>query len=113
MDKENPKVEQLHQPENAAVVDDNNEDKGAGQRALLAQKLKQTQNSFVSPTDNLMTPVTAKLANHKKKNFSKAKPVQLTDRFQSTLPQDSPQSTKRQDNPFDESTKGNAEDTPL
>lgn len=42
MDKENPKVEQLHHPEAAAVVDDQSEDKGAGQRALLAQKLKQT-----------------------------------------------------------------------
>lgn len=40
--KENPQVEQLHHPESAAVVDDQNEDKGAGQRALLAQKLKQT-----------------------------------------------------------------------
>ncbi|EIM20169.1 hypothetical protein E3Q22_01450 [Wallemia mellicola] len=104
--KENP-VEQLHHPEAAAVVEDQNDDKGAGQRALLAQKLKQTSNSFVSPTDNLMTPVTAKLANHKKKNFSKAKPVQLTDRFQSTLPTDSPQSVKRHDNPFDQSESSN------
>lgn len=39
--KENP-VEQLHHPEAAAVVEDQNDDKGAGQRALLAQKLKQT-----------------------------------------------------------------------
>lgn len=37
-----PKIESLHHPEVAAVVNDQKEDKSAGQRALLAQKLKST-----------------------------------------------------------------------
>ncbi|EKM80321.1 hypothetical protein AGABI1DRAFT_113519 [Agaricus bisporus var. burnettii JB137-S8] len=52
---------------------------GMGAKALLAKKFAKTHNpNFVSPTDNLMTPVSQKLNAAKKKQFSKgAKPVQL------------------------------------
>ncbi|BFZ59352.1 hypothetical protein YB2330_000360 [Saitoella coloradoensis] len=52
------------------------------QRQLLAKKLQQNAgSSFASPTDNLMSPCTAKLQAHKKKHFAKGKPVSLAGAF--------------------------------
>ncbi|KAG9001883.1 hypothetical protein FRB90_011469 [Tulasnella sp. 427] len=46
---------------------------GSGAKALLAKKMAKTNNpSTVSPTDNLLTPCTAKIAQAKKKHFTKA-----------------------------------------
>ncbi|KAF9263447.1 hypothetical protein L218DRAFT_999339 [Marasmius fiardii PR-910] len=52
---------------------------GMGAKALLAKKMAKSHNpTYVSPTDNMMTPCTQKLSAAKKKHFSKtAKPVQL------------------------------------
>ncbi|TEB30227.1 hypothetical protein FA13DRAFT_1734053 [Coprinellus micaceus] len=62
-------------PLNKNVV--NNPEMGA--KALLAKRMAKSHNpAFISPTDNLMTPVTQKLAAAKKKQFAKGtKPVQL------------------------------------
>ncbi|KAG1872559.1 hypothetical protein C8R48DRAFT_746216 [Suillus tomentosus] len=50
----------------------NNAIPGMGMKALLAKKLAKTNNpKFVSPTDNLMTPVTQKLNAAKQKHFTK------------------------------------------
>ncbi|KAG8855631.1 hypothetical protein FRB96_006826 [Tulasnella sp. 330] len=47
-----------------------------GQKALLAKKMAKTNNpSTISPTDNLMTPCTAKLTQAKKKHFNKGASV--------------------------------------
>ncbi|KAG5639020.1 hypothetical protein H0H81_007928 [Sphagnurus paluster] len=56
-----------------------NQAPGMGARALLAKKMAKNHNpTFISPTDNLMTPVTQKLNAAKKKHFTKgAKHVQL------------------------------------
>ena len=50
-----------------------------GAKALLNRKIAKSHNpAFISPTDNLMTPVTQKLNAARKKNFEKgAKPKQL------------------------------------
>ncbi|KAH7930091.1 hypothetical protein BV22DRAFT_1001552 [Leucogyrophana mollusca] len=50
---------------------------GMGMKALLAKKMAKSNNpKFVSPTDNLMTPVTQKLNAAKQKRFTKgAKPM--------------------------------------
>ncbi|KAF9006422.1 hypothetical protein BDQ17DRAFT_1423312 [Cyathus striatus] len=55
-----------------------NQAPGMGAKALLAKKLAKSNNpTYISPTDNLMTPVTQKLNAAKKKHFEKgAKPVQ-------------------------------------
>jgi len=52
---------------------------GMGAKALLAKKLAKSHNpTYISPTDNLMTPCTQKLSAAKKKHFSKgAKPISL------------------------------------
>ncbi|CAE6428408.1 unnamed protein product [Rhizoctonia solani] len=49
----------------------------AGAKALLAKKLAQKENSAAvsSPTDNMMTPTTAKINAVKKKHFTKGKPL--------------------------------------
>jgi len=51
---------------------------GMGAKALLAKRMAKNINpTFISPTDNLMTPCTQKISAAKKKNFSKgAKPMQ-------------------------------------
>ncbi|EIM88066.1 uncharacterized protein STEHIDRAFT_94973 [Stereum hirsutum FP-91666 SS1] len=51
---------------------------GAGARALLAKRMAKGQNpTYVSPTDNMLTPCTKKLDAAKKKHFTKgtAKPM--------------------------------------
>lgn len=48
----------------------------AGAKALLAKKMAQKDNPItVSPTDNMMTPTTAKISQVKKKHFTKGKPI--------------------------------------
>ncbi|CAE6462963.1 unnamed protein product [Rhizoctonia solani] len=49
----------------------------AGAKALLAKKLAQKENQAMvsSPTDNMMTPTTAKINAVKKKHFTKGKPL--------------------------------------
>ncbi|KAJ7638776.1 hypothetical protein FB45DRAFT_1055014 [Roridomyces roridus] len=61
-------IQPLHNPEQAAHV-----------VALLAKKMAKSLNpTFISPTDNLMTPCTQKLSAAKKKHFNKgSKPIQL------------------------------------
>ncbi|KAA8901725.1 hypothetical protein FN846DRAFT_956844 [Sphaerosporella brunnea] len=51
------------------------------QRQLLQQKLAQPPIEFSSPTDQMMTPVSRKLADQKKKVFSRAKPGSLASRL--------------------------------
>ncbi|KAG6854751.1 hypothetical protein C0991_001178 [Blastosporella zonata] len=80
-------IQPLHNPSQAAhvVVPQAplgmvaNQAPGMGAKALLAKKMAKNHNpNFISPTDNLMTPVTQKLNAAKKKQFNKAtKPVQL------------------------------------
>ncbi|KAF8320911.1 hypothetical protein DL93DRAFT_2224608 [Clavulina sp. PMI_390] len=77
----------LHNPSQAAVVQPPQAPvggsssgatvPGAGAKALLAKKMAKSSNpSTVSPTDNLMTPVSAKLNQAKKKHFTKpVKPI--------------------------------------
>jgi len=50
---------------------------GMGVKALLAKKMAKGGNpTYISPTDNLMTPCTQKLSAHKQKHFTKgAKPM--------------------------------------
>ncbi|KAF7301629.1 hypothetical protein MIND_00728400 [Mycena indigotica] len=80
-------IQPLHNPAQAATVvvpkaplgNVANQPAGMGAKALLAKKMAKTMNpTFVSPTDNLMTPCTQKLSAAKKKHFTKgAKPIQL------------------------------------
>jgi hypothetical protein len=49
-----------------------------GAKTLLARKFSNQNSAYVSPTDNLVTPVSQKLNAAKKKHFTKStKPVQL------------------------------------
>ncbi|KAH9483067.1 hypothetical protein JR316_0005167 [Psilocybe cubensis] len=80
-------IQPLHNPSQAAQIvvpqaplgSVANQAPGMGAKALLAKKMAKTHNpAFISPTDNLMTPVTQKLNAAKKKHFNKStKPVQL------------------------------------
>ncbi|KAG6814210.1 hypothetical protein H0H92_000887 [Tricholoma furcatifolium] len=80
-------IQPMHNPSQAAHIvvpqaplgNVANQAPGMGAKALLAKKMAKTHNpNFISPTDNLMTPVTQKLNAAKKKQFNKgAKPVQL------------------------------------
>ncbi|KAF8974315.1 hypothetical protein BDZ97DRAFT_2069259 [Flammula alnicola] len=56
-----------------------NQAPGMGAKALLAKKMAKSLNpTYISPTDNMMTPCTQKLSAAKKKHFNKTtKPVQL------------------------------------
>ncbi|KAL1739839.1 hypothetical protein HDZ31DRAFT_48691 [Schizophyllum fasciatum] len=79
-------VQPLHNPSQAATVvlpqaplgNVLNQAPGMGAKALLAKRMPKAQNaSYVSPTDNMMTPCTQKLNAAKKKQFNRAKPTQL------------------------------------
>ncbi|KAJ7283695.1 hypothetical protein C8J57DRAFT_1462685 [Mycena rebaudengoi] len=77
----------LHNPAQAAHVvvpkaplgNVANQAPGMGAKALLAKKMAKNLNpTYISPTDNLMTPCTQKLSAAKKKHFTKGtKPKQL------------------------------------
>lgn len=76
----------MHNPSQAAQVsvpqaplgNVANRGSGMGAKTLLAKKFSNQNSSIVSPTDNLVTPVSQKLNAVKKKHFTKpAKPVQL------------------------------------
>jgi len=78
-------IHPLHNPQNAAHVTipqaplgnatngpTNQGPPGMGARALLAKRMAKTQNpAYISPTDNLLTPVTQKIGAAKKKHFNK------------------------------------------
>ncbi|KAJ6539301.1 hypothetical protein B0H19DRAFT_960731 [Mycena capillaripes] len=80
-------IQPLHNPAQAAHVvvpkaplgNVGNQPAGMGAKALLAKKMAKNLNpTYISPTDNLMTPCTQKLTAAKKKHFTKgAKPIQL------------------------------------
>ncbi|KAF5363638.1 hypothetical protein D9756_000663 [Leucocoprinus leucothites] len=80
-------IQPLHNPSQAAQVvvpqaplgNVVNQAPGMGAKALLAKKFAKAHNpNFISPTDNLMTPITQKLNAAKKQQFTKgAKPTQL------------------------------------
>ncbi|KAF9569068.1 hypothetical protein CPC08DRAFT_702182 [Agrocybe pediades] len=80
-------IQPLHNPSLAAHVvvpqaplgNVANQGPSLGAKALLAKKMAKSHNpAFISPTDNMMTPVTQKLNAAKKKHFTKTtKPVQL------------------------------------
>ncbi|KZT62273.1 hypothetical protein CALCODRAFT_505616 [Calocera cornea HHB12733] len=90
-----PHVEPLHHPEQAALqprkeplsnvtnnVDNQAEQVSLGQKALLANRMAKHNNpKMISPTDNFMTPVSAKLSQVKKKHFGKGKPTDLANKF--------------------------------
>ncbi|KAJ7894707.1 hypothetical protein B0H14DRAFT_2431627 [Mycena olivaceomarginata] len=89
---------------------------GMGAEALLQKKMGKSLNpTYISPTDNLMTPCTQKLSAAKKQHFKKsAKPIQLfgsteerakesdDDSHQSneTQPQQAPAMDVDDENPF-------------
>ncbi|KIO19506.1 hypothetical protein M407DRAFT_246149 [Tulasnella calospora MUT 4182] len=75
-------IQPLHNPNQAAQVQVPQAPLGnatnsmyngvSGAKALLAKKMAKANNpSTVSPTDNMMTPCTAKIAQTKKKHFAK------------------------------------------
>ncbi|KAF9058149.1 hypothetical protein BJ165DRAFT_1425986 [Panaeolus papilionaceus] len=76
-------IQPLHNPSNAAKVlpqaplGNVANQPGMAARAMLAKKQKNHNPTYVSPTDNMMTPVTQKLNAARKKHFTKTKPVQL------------------------------------
>ncbi|KAJ6477444.1 hypothetical protein C8R47DRAFT_984863 [Mycena vitilis] len=76
-------IQPLHNPAQAAHVvvpkaplgNVGNQPAGMGAKALLAKKMAKNPNpTFISPTDNLMTPCTQKLTAAKKKHFTKSVP---------------------------------------
>ncbi|WVF66826.1 hypothetical protein IAT40_001568 [Kwoniella sp. CBS 6097] len=54
---------------------------GLGQKALLAKKFAKANKPTVSPTDQLQSPCTAKLAGAKQRHFAKGKPASLAQSF--------------------------------
>ncbi|KAK9456353.1 hypothetical protein V1511DRAFT_510165 [Dipodascopsis uninucleata] len=59
------------------VVQPLHQEAGNIQRPIMHRQLLETRTNFASPTDNLMSPCTAKLQAHKKKHFAKSKPQLL------------------------------------
>ncbi|CAD6574669.1 MAG: hypothetical protein TREMPRED_001195 [Tremellales sp. Tagirdzhanova-0007] len=54
---------------------------GLGQKALLAKKFAKANKATVSPTDQIQSPCTAKLAGAKQRHFAKGKPASLAQSF--------------------------------
>ncbi|GJJ07588.1 hypothetical protein Clacol_001791 [Clathrus columnatus] len=86
---ESPVIQSMHNPSQAAIVQQPlapvGNTKGAfhapGQatKAMLAKRLaaKGANPKYISPTDKMLTPCTAKINQSKQKHFTNAKPVQL------------------------------------
>lgn len=77
-------IQPLHHPEQAAQIQvpqaplgNATNAPGMGGKALLAKKLASNKPAYVSPSDQLMTPCTAKLSQAKKKHFNKGKPIRF------------------------------------
>ncbi|EJD48615.1 hypothetical protein AURDEDRAFT_113005 [Auricularia subglabra TFB-10046 SS5] len=77
-------IQPLHHPEQAAQIQvpqaplgNATNAPGMGGKALLAKKLAAGKPAYVSPSDQLMTPCTAKLSQAKKKHFNKGKPIRF------------------------------------
>ncbi|KAF3930095.1 hypothetical protein ABW19_dt0205928 [Dactylella cylindrospora] len=90
-------IEPLHQGTSAENLEN--------QRKLLQQKLAEhaaNAEKFVSPTDNMMSPCSQKLAAQKKKQYGKSKPTLLKSAFaQVAADQGTKASRKRdEDSPF-------------
>ncbi|KAI0307142.1 hypothetical protein B0F90DRAFT_1813943 [Multifurca ochricompacta] len=81
-------IQPLHNPQNAARVaipqaplgnaanGPTIHGSGMGTRAFFAKRMAKTQNpTYVSPTDELLTPVTKKISAARKKHFNKWRPV--------------------------------------
>ncbi|WWC60006.1 uncharacterized protein I303_102569 [Kwoniella dejecticola CBS 10117] len=54
---------------------------GLGHKALLAKRFAKANKPTVSPTDQLQSPCTAKLAGAKQRHFAKGKPASLAQSF--------------------------------
>ncbi|ORY29568.1 hypothetical protein BCR39DRAFT_532171 [Naematelia encephala] len=54
---------------------------GLGQKALLAKKFAKANKPTISPTDQMQSPCTAKLAGAKQRHFTKGKPASLAQSF--------------------------------
>lgn len=53
-----------------------------GTKALLAKRMAKTQNpTYISPTDNLVTPVTQKISAARKKHFNTGKSMPIPTLF--------------------------------
>jgi len=87
---DSPVIHPMHNPSQAAVVQQplapiGNTTHGLLQvpgqaiKAMLAKRLaaKGGNPMYISPTDKMMTPCTAKITQSKKKHFNKGKPIQL------------------------------------
>ncbi|KZW03758.1 hypothetical protein EXIGLDRAFT_715817 [Exidia glandulosa HHB12029] len=76
-------VQPLHHPEQAAQqpplgnATNLADAPGMGGKALLAKKMAGGKKAYVSPSDAIMTPCTAKLSKAKNKHFSKGKPIRF------------------------------------
>ncbi|THH31302.1 hypothetical protein EUX98_g2889 [Antrodiella citrinella] len=113
-------VQPLHNPSQAAKVvvpqaplgnttnGAMNQAPGMGARALLAKKMAKSINpTYISPTDNLMTPVSQKLNASKKKHFTKgANPMKPL-----FAPKEALGSSEEETSPHDE--KMNDEENPF
>ncbi|KAF8505796.1 hypothetical protein F5888DRAFT_1798761 [Russula emetica] len=90
-------IQPLHNPQNAAQVSIPQaplgnatngsivHGPGMGTKAFLAKRMAKTQNpSYVSPTDNLVTPVTQKISAARKKHFNKGKSMPIPALFGDT-----------------------------
>ncbi|KAK9462810.1 uncharacterized protein V1516DRAFT_689689 [Lipomyces oligophaga] len=62
------------------------------QRQILHNRFLEARTNFASPTDNLMSPCTAKLQAHKMKHYTKSKPQLL--RFSQFAAESTPIATK-------------------
>ncbi|KAI0314807.1 hypothetical protein OF83DRAFT_1085406 [Amylostereum chailletii] len=120
-------IQPLHNPQNAAHVvvpqaplgnatnGPINQAPGLGAKALLAKRFAKGNPTYVSPTDNMTTPVTQKINAAKKKHFNKgAKPMQSLfqkpdvapadeanpDEVESPAVESTAQKTDTDDNPF-------------
>ncbi|KAK9384709.1 hypothetical protein V1515DRAFT_561532 [Lipomyces mesembrius] len=73
-----PAFQHHHQPQHHAEVQPLHTSESQNlQRHVLHQKIFEARTSFASPTDNLMSPCTAKLQAHKNRHYVKSKPQLL------------------------------------
>ncbi|GAA6034034.1 hypothetical protein JCM8097_000659 [Rhodosporidiobolus ruineniae] len=78
--------EQAQQPQGTGAVEPGHATMTLGAKGFLAKKMAASGQSFQSPTDQMVSPCTKKLAQSKQRHFTKGKPLSLSSSFQAQAP---------------------------
>ncbi|GAA5864467.1 hypothetical protein JCM8547_005553 [Rhodosporidiobolus lusitaniae] len=82
------------QPQGTGAPEPGHSAMNLGAKNFLMKKMAAAGQSFQSPTDQMVSPCTKKLAQSKQRHFTKGKPLSLSSSFQAQAAQQAPAKSK-------------------